>query len=218
MQTARSIASVAVELLASIVAPARCASCDAEVARLAVFCGTCASTVERAPAGDERSIAAFAYGGPVALAIARLKYDRRPDLARPLGDLLWRAVAPHAHNFRDAVVVPVPLHASRLAERGFNQSALIARRVARRLGAPLLPLALARVRDTPQQMVLDREARIANIADAFRAREPERLHQRSVLLVDDVRTTGATMNACTRALLEAGASSITEAAVMRVFE
>jgi ComF family protein len=210
--------TVAFELLASVVARPRCAACDIQVAHLVTFCAACASTVERASGGDSQAIAAFAYGGAVARVVARLKYERRPDLARPLGDLLWRALEPHARALHDAVVVPVPLHTSRLVERGFNQSALIARRVAHRLHAPLLPLALSRIRDTPQQAALHREARIANVAGAFCAREPSRLSGRAVLLVDDVRTTGATMNACTSALLGAGAASVAHAVVARVLE
>jgi ComF family protein len=216
MRTASSMVSIAVDLLASVVARSRCAACDARVAHLAAFCDACASTAERACESEEPSFAAFTYGGAVARAIARLKYDGRPDLARPLGDVLWRALEPRARQVRDAIVVPVPLHVSRLAERGFNQSALIARRLARHLGAPLLPLALARVRETPPQATLNREARIANVADAFRARQPERVERRVVLLVDDVRTTGATMEACTRVLMAAGAASVACAVVASV--
>jgi ComF family protein len=216
MAAASSLLSLAVELVAWVVAPTRCASCDAHVARLLAFCRECGATLVRACEGDSRSIAAFDYGGAIARAITRLKYNRRPDLARPLGDLLWHAVKPHADTLRDAVVVPVPLHASRLAERGFNQSALIARPLAHRLGVPLFPMGLARIRDTPQQAALDRDARKANIAGAFRVRQAERIRTRLVLLVDDVRTTGATMDACAGALIHAGAASVAHAVVARV--
>ncbi|HXN31925.1 MAG TPA: ComF family protein [Polyangiaceae bacterium] len=213
MTAAVSIASFAVELLAWVVAPPRCAACDTPVRLLSVFCSACASTAERVQDNDPPVTAAFVYGGAVERAITRLKYDRRPDLARPLGDLLWRALRPDARGLRGSVVVPVPLHASRLAQRGFNQAALIARRVALRIDAPLLPLALARVRDTPQQAALDREGRIANVAGAFCTRQSDRVRGRSVLLIDDVRTTGATMNACASALLVAGAASVAHAVV-----
>jgi ComF family protein len=179
---------------------------------LAAFCEACASTVQRAPEVDA-TVAAFVYGGAVAHAVVRLKYDRRPDLARPLGDLLWRALEPRAAPMAGVVVVPVPLHPSRLADRGFNQAALIASRLARRLEATFRPLALARVRDTPRQASLDREARLANMARALVARRPEQVFGRDVLLVDDVRTTGATIDACTDALLAAGARSVSSATV-----
>jgi predicted amidophosphoribosyltransferase len=113
------------------------------------------------------------------------------------------------------VVVPVPLHPSRLAQRGFNQSALLAGRVALRLGAPLWPSALARTRDTAPQPTLQRAARLANVVDAFVAREPEHVCGRVVLLVDDLWTTGATLQACENTLLAAGAAGVCWAVVAR---
>jgi ComF family protein len=139
-----------------------------------------------------------------------MKYESRPDLARPLGDLLWRAVAPHAAPLRGAIVVPVPLHPLRLAERGFNQSALLGGRLARRLGAPFAPRALRRTRETPRQATLDRSARASNVAGAFAVagRQSDRLRGRTVVLVDDVMTTGATLDACAHAILGAGADRV----------
>jgi ComF family protein len=198
-------------LLAGL-APPRCAACDARVRLLAVFCPACASTAEGATAEAEAT-AALVYGGAVARAIGRMKYENRPDLARPLADLLWRAVEPRAAPLRAAIVVPVPLHPDRLAERGFNQSALIGRHVARRLGARFCPLALARTRGTLQQASLERDARVANVAGAFVVRDRALISARPVLLVDDVQTTGATLDACAKALLGAGASSVARAVV-----
>jgi len=209
----RGAVSLAIELVAAVLAPPRCAACDIRVSMLAAFCGACASTVQRAAASEASAIAALVYGGAAARAIVRLKYERRPDLARPLGDLLWRALEPRAAALSGVVVVPVPLHPSRLADRGFNQAALLASRVAGRLGAPLRPLALARVRDTPRQAALDRLARLANLSGAFVARRPGQVRARDVLVVDDVRTTGATLDACASALLDAGARSVRSAVV-----
>jgi ComF family protein len=110
-------------------------------------------------------------------------------------------------------VVPVPLHPARLAERGFNQSALIAQCIARRLRAPLAALALARTRDTPRQTTLDRQGRVRNMAGAFVVQQVSRIAHQTVLLVDDVRTTGATLAACGEALRSAGASRIQAVAV-----
>ena len=205
-----SITSLALEGLLATVAPPRCAACDARVRLLAVFCPSCASTVVRAAAEGGRPNAAFVYGGGVARAIARMKYESRPDLARPLGDLLWRALEPHAGALQGAIVVPVPLHPSRLAERGFDQSALLAARIARRLGSPFRPRALARTRETRQQASLDRSARAANVAGAFHTRPSATglVCDRAVLLIDDVTTTGATLSACERALAEAGVARV----------
>lgn len=210
--TAHALASWAIEFVASTIAPPRCAACDGRVEWMTAFCGACATTVEKAPRSDAR-VAAFVYGGAIAHAIARMKYERRPDLARPLSDLLWRAMEDDARARACCAVVPVPLHPSRLAQRGFNQSALVAARIARKMGARFLPFALARTRDTPQQTTLDRVARLANVEGAFRVRNAARVRDRAVLVVDDVRTTGATLEACTHALLCAGASKVTVAVV-----
>ena len=209
------MASLAFELFASLLAPPRCAACDTPAAWLAAFCPSCAQTAEPQKNDDPCDIAAFAYGGAVARAIARFKYEARPDLARPLGDLLARAVAAHSAALAGCLVVPVPLHRTRLAARGFNQAALLAARVARRMGAPVLPLLLARDRDTGQQAKLDRRARAENVAGAFRVRQPEDVRGRAVLLVDDVCTTGATLGACSRALIEAQARWVARAVVAR---
>jgi len=157
--------------------------------------------------------AAFVYGGSIARAIVRMKYEGRPDLALPLGDLLWASIAAHRAALDDVVVVPVPLHPVRLAERGFNQSALIAACVARRLGAPFAALALARTRDTPPQTALDRQRRVENVTGAFVVRQPDPIANRTVLLVDDVRTTGATLDGCAKALIRAGAAHVRTIAV-----
>jgi ComF family protein len=216
MATPSAMASLAFDLLTTLLAPPRCAACDADVERLATFCAPCRSTVEPASgAHDASAMAAFVYGGAIAEAITRMKYQARPDIARPLGDLLWRALEPTCERLRGCLVVPVPLHPARLAERGFNQSALVARRVAKHLQAPLAATALSRARDTPRQATLDRNARQTNVAGAFRTREPRRVAGRTVLLVDDVRTTGATLEACAEALGAAGAFVVLTAVVAR---
>jgi ComF family protein len=213
MITPRTVASLAFEYFAAALAPPHCAACDGPVPVLAAFCNACAATIERArpprePRDERQPFSALVYDGAAAQAIVRMKYGGRPDLARPLGDMLWRALQPHAALLASSVVVPVPLHAMRLAERGFNQSALIARGVAKRLGAPLQALALVRVRDTPRQAVLEREARLTNVVGAFAVAKRAAVAQRNVLLVDDVCTTGATLDAAAHALREAGALEV----------
>ena len=203
--------AIALEVVLAVLAPPRCAACDAPVRLLAVFCPACAGMAASAEPGPESRVAALVYGGSVAGAITRMKYGSRPDLARPLGDLLWRALEPRATSLRGVVVVPVPLHPSRLAERGFNQSALLARQVARHLRAPFAARALVRTRETQQQATLERAARAANVAGAFAVRKGELVRGRPVLLVDDVMTTGATLDACGKALARAGAGRVIRA-------
>jgi ComF family protein len=209
-----ALASLAVEVALSLLAPPRCAGCDERVPMLHAFCASCASTIVRA-SPKARVVAAFVYGGAVARAIARCKYEDRPDLARVLADLLWRAVEDDAAVRTCDLVVPVPLHAARLAERGYNQAALVARPMARRMRVPMLARALARTRDTPRQAALHRAERLANVDGAFAARTPNALAGGRVLLVDDVCTTGATLDACERAILDAGAAAVTQAVVAR---
>lgn len=218
MGQVRTAAALAFQYAVAALAPPRCAACDAPVAVLTVFCRACASTIERAPPPAHRNdvLAALVYEGAASRAIVRMKYEDRPDLARPLGDLLWRAVEPHAARYAGSLLVPVPLHAMRLAERGYNQSALLARCVARRLGSPLGPLALVRVRDTPRQTTLSREARLTNLNDAFAVARPAAIAGRQIVLVDDVCTTGATLESAAAALRGAGAKGVTALALARV--
>ena len=182
-------------VLLSILGPNRCAACDAPARENTAFCPACAATVERS--SDPQ--APFVYGGAMSNAITRFKYGPVPELARTLGALL---AAEARGRFDVDAVVPVPLHPSRLVERGFNQAVLLARPVARALGVPLRARALVRTRPTERQAELDRSARLRNVAGAFRARRPI---AGRILLVDDVRTTGATQNACAEALRAAGA-------------
>ncbi|MGD0680024.1 MAG: ComF family protein [Polyangiaceae bacterium] len=203
-----AMSAFALDAFFAVLAPPRCAACLGPLRRLQIFCLGCASTTRAAPRNRFGAIAAFAYGGAIARALVRLKYERRPDLARPLGELLWRSVMTHRDALDAWVVVPVPLHPRRLAERGFNQSALLARPIACGLRAPLWGQALTRRTDTQPQTKLDREARARNVADAFVTDTPDRFRGRRVLLIDDVRTTGATLEACTRVLRYAGAANV----------
>lgn len=213
-------------LLGDALSPAACAACDAPVARRRVFCPACARTVVRAGdlprvrpgrergEGELAAIVAFGlFGGALATALKRLKYEGRSDLGGPLGHLLRRAA--REVGMGAGVVVPVPLHPRRVAERGYNQAALLASAVADELRAPCSPRALARVRHTPQQVRLDRRERLRNVTSAFCVLRPEAVRGRRVVLVDDVVTTGATLEACAEALLRAGAGEVTALVVAR---
>ena len=163
--------------------------------------------------GDDVELAFAYYGGALAQAIRRLKYENRPDLARPLGELLRGAC--RAAKIHADLVVPVPLHPRRLVERGYNQCALLAARVAKEIDAPIVVSALARTIDTQPQAALSREVRRTNVASVFGVTAPSSVKGRTVGLVDDVSTTGSTLEACRRALLSAGARGVAKIALAR---
>lgn len=210
MASAGGIARGLGELLLELLAPAACAACDAVVGARVLFCPACVHTVEP-PAVGARVEGAFAYGGAVATAIVRMKYAGRPELAPRLGAAMGGVLAPRVPGV-DAVV-SVPLHPRRVVERGFDQAALLGVAVARALRVRFLARAIVRHRDTPRQATLDREARLVNVAGAFRPHRAGRLRGARLLLVDDVATTGATLRACGAALLAAGARSVRAAAL-----
>jgi ComF family protein len=149
---------------------------------------------------------------PLNRAIHRFKYGRDVSHARPLAGLMTAAL-------RDALgydaVVPVPLHVARLRWRGFNQAVLLARPLARLWRARLEPLALRRCRSTVPQVGLGEAERRRNIAGAFEVRDGHAIRGRRILLIDDVYTTGATVEECSRVLLEGGAVGVDVAVVAR---
>jgi ComF family protein len=141
-------------------------------------------------------------------AIHELKYAGAQVLAAPLGQLMadaWRDLAP-ADRVPD-VIVPVPLHPQRERDRGYNQATLLARELGLRLSLGVDERALVRHRNTAPQVGLDAPARRANLADAFGC-TGSTLQGRHVLLVDDVFTTGATLEAASKALDKCGAASV----------
>jgi ComF family protein len=207
MLSLRTLVTAAAHFAGELVGPSGCAACDDHVIGHALFCAACAPTVEPTLFGERGYRSAFEYGGAVATAITRLKYESRADLAPRLGRALLR-VARELEGVAD-VVVPVPLHPRRLADRGYNQAALLASPIARALDLRFAPRALVRSRDTPRQASIEeRRARLLNVANAFAVREESLVCGARILLVDDVRTTGATLDHCTSVLIEAGAERV----------
>jgi ComF family protein len=154
------------------------------------------------------AMAAFAYAGPMRRALAALKYSGAsrlaPILARSAQPALGRLIAITG----SAVLVPVPVHRERRRERGYNQAELIARAI-----GPTAPL-LERVRPTTKQHRLDRSARLANLRGAFRV-APDVALPSTVIVVDDIITTTATLEACASVLREAGVEAVYGFAVAR---
>lgn len=147
----------------------------------------------------------YAYEPPLREAIHLFKYHKKVSLAGPLGDLMTEAFPQHPAM---DLLIPVPLHASRLREREFNQSLLLADRLNRQLRLPLSYDNLVRVRPTQPQTELSRAARLKNLRRVFVVRRPDEVAGKRILLVDDVLTTGTTVNECAKALRRAGAADV----------
>jgi len=150
-----------------------------------------------------RSVVCFE--GVLRKVVHRFKYYGRTALAVPLGDLM--AAYWVQHPMPADVIVPVPLHADRLRERGYNQAALLAHEMVHRVGLVVDEQTLVRQRATAPQVELDARQRRENVRDAFRCSSNGLVGKR-VLLIDDVCTTGATLEACAVVLYEGGARSV----------
>ena len=199
--------------LLDLAAPPSCAACrSALVQRNEGFCGGCAPLLDRL-SGVPRALDhdACLFGGPLRDALHRLKYEGASETAPALAALLWERASPLAARLD--CVTAVPLHPRRLRARGYNQSALLAAPLARRLGLRFAPGLLVRVGDG-RQVGQGREARTAQSRHAFVARSAA--DGRSCLVIDDVRTTGATLAAARAALLDAGAREVHTLALARV--
>ncbi len=224
--------------------PPRCLSCNVVVGQGGGLCGQCWSATEFItapycarlgtpfpfdPGEDVESPAAIAnppnfdraravarFDGPARDLIHALKYRDRLEAADTLAAFMRRAAAELIVGCD--LVIPVPLHSGRLFSRRFNQAALLAERIARTAECRYEPAALVRVKPTRQQTGLSARQRQRNLTGAFKIAPAARgkLSGRRVLLVDDVLTTGATVNACARVCREAGATGVDVAVFARV--
>jgi ComF family protein len=210
--------------------PPRCAGCGTIVAEVHSFCADCWKDVEflgesgcstcgmplqateqtscgaclaRAPR-IARTRAAVAYGDLARSLAIRLKYGRKVAIARTMA----RYMAPLVGEGDERLLVPVPLHRTRLWSRGFNQSALVARELSRRLDIAADSMALKRTRRTPPLKGMSPLQRRKTVAGAFRVRDKRIVAGKTVILIDDVLTTGSTAEACARTLKRAGAARV----------
>jgi ComF family protein len=201
--------AVSSELL-DLFAPPRCVACDEPTRKSPAFCHVCLSQIERCDDPMESGVfAPFVQHGPLVQAVHRAKFGAHPAPARAMGLLLADALGSALDEID--VVVPVPLHAERLRVRTFNQAA----EIAKSMGKPVSFGALIRTKITRPQATLNREERRTNVRGAFTAVRRAKIEGRRVLLVDDVVTTGATLEAARSALVVAGPLSVRCAAVAR---
>jgi len=141
-------------------------------------------------------------------AIQRFKYNSETQLISPLGTLFSSFAREWIPNPKDFLTIPVPLHRRRLRERGFNQSLSLAKVLSSELGTPLDYLTLVRKRYTRSQTGLGKEERRKNVKDAFSVIYPNIIEDENIVLVDDVFTTGYTLNECARTLKRSGAITV----------
>ena len=177
---------------------ARCPQCGVETT-LGERCGACL----KEPPAFTHTVALFRYEFPVDRLIQALKYGHQLPLANWFGQCLSREILAAGHD----LILPLPLHPTRLQSRGFNQSAEIARTISRELGMQMNTSCLTRTRATPPQAALPLKERARNVRGAFECRDD--LGGKRILLVDDVMTSGSTLRECARILKLHGATQIT---------
>ena len=194
------------ESLLDLIFPRRCETC--RQASQESLCPTCFNQIKLMKP-HMGIYSAAAYEGVLREAIHRFKFNKRKNLAEPLAILSVQYLSRLPDFDKNAVdlIVPVPLHKQRLHDRGYNQVELIVRIIGKYLEIPVLP-ALERVKHTEPQFNLKREERFTNITGAFKVSTPGAVYEKRVLLVDDIYTTGATINECTKTLRIAGAKKI----------
>ena len=231
------------EALVSLLYPPHCANCGADTEGgvhlcaacagqakkiVAPFCQRCSEPFDGAITSEftcancadrtlhfDCAVSRYLSRGVVREFVHRFKYDRHFYLRHPLA--AWAADALDDARLRATPIdafVPVPLHPTRQREREFNQAEEIARLLGRRAGIPLLP-ALRRIRYTTTQTRLDRHERMENLRNAFRVRHSAAVQNRHLVLVDDVFTTGSTVDECARVLRAAGAASVRVVTIAR---
>jgi ComF family protein len=206
--------------------PGLCPACDQDIQwLLPPFCPRCgrpfpkgstshlcSDCLQGKPSFDWGRSAAI-YQGVLAGAIQRFKYHGDVNLAGPLSRF-WSRI-----NFEDLsyeAIIPVPLHPTRLRERGFNQALLLGKTLGKIHNKIVLTRALRRIRNTIPQVQLDHSERVRNVRGAFAVKKQQEIIDKRLLLIDDVYTTGATVNECARVLKKSGAKEIIILTLARV--
>jgi competence protein ComFC len=243
MADTRQLLIAPVRALASLFYPPCCAVCSAAVDASEYLCAPCAGKAQRIkppfcrrcsepfdgditeefscancanrPFHFDAAVSVFRSRGVVRQVIHDFKYNKRQHLRHPITGWLAEALDdPRLRGRRFDALVPVPLHPTRLRDRGFNQAALITELLSKRCGIAVLP-ALERIRPTTTQTAFDRTERIQNLRNAFRLRKKASVRDLRVLLIDDILTTGSTLNECARVLRGGGAISVHAATAAR---
>ncbi|MFH2139066.1 MAG: ComF family protein [Candidatus Omnitrophota bacterium] len=157
----------------------------------------------------EKTLSVFAYSGIARKCLHLIKYRRKTRLAKALAELMASFLDKHINTNDLDVIVAVPLHRAKFSTRGFNQAQILANTIGRRFNIPCSCGSLLRIKKTGSQFDLSRKERLANVGNAFKCTKDHLFKNKKILLVDDIFTTGATLNECSRILKIAGAEKIT---------
>jgi ComF family protein len=218
--------------LIDVIYPKTCCSCGVSLHRHEqVLCISCIHTLPkshwhhqienplvklfwgRLPVFSAAAYYLFRKGGNVQRLLHNLKYKNMPEIGERVGELYANELLESAHFVSVNQIIPVPLHPKKLKLRGYNQAECFANGLAVPLGAEVLNNHLLRIENTDTQTKKSRYARWENVSEVFTLHEPEKLQNSHILLVDDVITTGSTIEACARVLLDNGVNKISIAAI-----
>ena len=211
-----------IEKLIRLIYPAKCMVCDTILNDNAVLylCESCKKNLPRYQREFRKSaelpyldgiFAAFYYKNGVDTAIHNMKFKNQPKLAQTIGSLVCEEMLKHGPLPDFDYIVPVPMHPKKKRQRGYNQAELVAKEEARILEKEIRTDILLKIQNTKPQILLKREERLRNLEGAFKVNDNniiEKNHNKHILLVDDVLTTGTTINTCARILKESGFSSV----------
>lgn len=214
------------EAALAVLVPPLCVACGAHLRCWERWlCGRCSllvamsarpreKAVELGPHGSLIASYALDYSPSVSSLVWEMKYGGKPGLAEFLARFLWLGAGDlFCLAVRSRVLVPVPVHPRKRRERGYNQAEVLCRHVSSLSGIPVARRALAKRRDTPSQAGLRREERLGNVAGSFEISDLAAVGGRSVILIDDVVTTGSTLRECAIALVKGGVKDIRACAV-----
>jgi len=209
------------KFLLDFIFPQHCLHCETFVDQSETFCKKCLSQLEFVGEISSRKLftnsslsqifCAFRFDSVLQLAIHKWKYEGWTKLTPFFAAAMTKAVK--ASEFD--LIIPVPLHRVKKRDRGFNQSELLAKFIAEKTGIPHNPNAIQRRRYTKTQTKLSAEERMENVSEAFVAVKPEILQNKTVLLIDDVLTTGSTISECANVVLSAGANRVLGATIAK---
>jgi len=187
--------------------PPFCLNCPRQLTSY-VTDGLCPSCRKHPPAYD-RAWAVCHYNDPMRKLLHQFKYNGKTGLRKTFASLIATFVQTyHVPLGQFDLVIPIPLHAARFRERGFNQSALLAQTLEKDLAIPVSTHNLLRIKNTSPQAQLSKKERWTNIQEAFTIKQPFKLHDKSILLIDDLWTTGATAQEAARSLKHNGAAYV----------